>query len=404
MTRRGARALLHRALMSLKAQAFRSSLSALGILFGVASITAVSSVTEGARREAQAQLGDLGADMLVVRNSESAAGSNRPLSVDELPRLRAVLKEALAIAPVRSREAEAQNQDGAFPATLIGTSAEYARATGAQVEAGRGLADLDVSERRRVVVLGSGLARALFHGGSGLGERIRIESQLFEVIGVLPARAARRKASPGAPVLGRDLNRAAIVPWTSVPSGRGGERAIDEIVARLPGAARTIRAASTARRALDVAMGSGAAEVLVPYEMLRQQQRTQSVFAVVTGATSLICLIVGGAGILNILLAGVTERVREIGIRRAVGATQVDIALQFLAEGALLSGAGGALGLVGGLMASVAIQKAAGWPVALAPLTILGGVFVSIATGLLAAGYPAFRAARLEVMDALRRR
>jgi putative ABC transport system permease protein len=232
----------------------------------------------------------------------------------------------------------------------------------------------------------------------------RSPNDVFDVVGVLEARAARRNASSGLPLLGRDLNRVAIVPWNTIPSPDGGERAIDEIVLRVARAEAAPALAAAARRALEASPpGRGAVEVIVPLEVLRQQQRTQTVFAVVTGATSLICLIVGGVGILNILLASVSERVREIGIRRAVGATREDIGAQFLAEGALLSGFGGALGLILGGLSSILIQKWAGWPIGFAPLLVFGGWVASVAAGLLAGGYPAWRAAHLEVMDALRR-
>ena len=143
--------------------------------------------------------------------------------------------------------------------------------------------------------------------------------------------------------------------------------------------------------------------MIVPLEVLRQQQKTQTVFGAVTGATSLICLLVGGVGIMNILLASVSERVREIGIRRAVGATREDIAAQFLAEGALLSACGGGLGLVLGGGAALLIQHWASWPIAAAPGLVFLGFLSSVLTGVAAGGYPAWTAAHLEVMDALRR-
>ena len=204
-------------------------------------------------------------------------------------------------------------------------------------------------------------------------------------------------------MLGRDLNRSVIVPWNTVPQSQGWDTSVDEIMIRIARPEEAQAMAAAARRSLEMSLGRGSVEVVVPLEVLRQQQRTQTVFAVVTGATSLICLIVGGVGILNILLASVSERVREIGIRRAVGATREDIAAQFLAEGALLSGLGGTLGLALGVGAALLIQRWAAWPIAFAPVIIASGWALSVATGLLAGGYPAWRAAHLEVMEALRR-
>lgn len=404
MTRAALRALLRRAVASLRAHALRSSLSILGILFGVASITAVSSVTEGARIEALAQIGDLGADTLVARTRTTPEEEARAgITIDDLARLRATLPGLASAAPIRVRDESIPGPDGPVAATVVGSSEDYARTARSRVARGRALAALDIAEARRVAVIGATLAASLFPQGDAVGGRVEIANDVFEVVGVLEARAARRNASSGLPLLGRDLNRVVIVPWNTIPSPDGGERAIDEIVLRVARAEAAPALAAAARRALEASSGRGAIEVIVPLEVLRQQQRTQTVFAVVTGATSLICLIVGGVGILNILLASVSERVREIGIRRAVGATREDIGAQFLAEGALLSGFGGALGLILGGLSSILIQKWAGWPIGFAPLLVFGGWVASVAAGLLAGGYPAWRAAHLEVMDALRR-
>ena len=404
MTRRAVRTLLRRAAHSLRAHALRSALSIVGILFGVASITAVSSVTEGARNEALAQIGDLGADTLVARARSAPTSPSPPeLTLDDISRLRAALPGLISIAPIRSAEIEIAGPSTLIPASLVGSSEAYAVTSRSALGQGRMIAALDVAEARRVAVLGASLARAAFPKGRALGERIRIGDDEFDVVGVLEPRAARRKSSSPLPLLGRDLNRSVIVPWNTMPQPRGSLRAIDEILIRIarPEAATSLAAA--VRRTLELSGGRDAVEVIVPLEVLRQQQRTQIVFAIVTAATSLICLIVGGVGILNILLASVSERVREIGIRRAVGATREDIGAQFLAEGALLSGCGGALGLLLGGAASLLIQRWAAWPIGFAPTMVAGGWALSVATGLIAGGYPAWRAAHLEVMDALRR-
>jgi len=203
-------------------------------------------------------------------------------------------------------------------------------------------------------------------------------------------------------MLGRDLNRSVIVPWNSIP-GTGSETSIDEVLIRLQRSEDARSLAAAAKRGLEPSHGVDSVEVVVPLEILKQQQQTQIVFGAVTGATSLICLLVGGVGIMNILLASVSERVREIGIRRAVGATREDIATQFLAEGALLSACGGGLGLLLGGGAALLIRHWASWPIAAAPGLVSLGFVSSVLTGVLAGAYPAWTAARLEVMDALRR-
>lgn len=402
LSRSALRALLLRALGSLRAQALRSVLSILGILFGVASITAMSSVTEGARLEALARIGDLGADTLVVRSRPSKDGAWPAfLTGEDATRLGSALPGVRAIAPIRNGTADLAGPSGPVPATVVGTTDQYAQAARTSLAGGRGLTALDVAERRRVAVVGAGIAAAVFEERSALGGQIQIGGDVFDVVGVLEARSTRRSSRSSLPVMGRDLNRSVIVPWNTLP-GPGAEGAIDEVLIRLDRSDDARALAAAARRTLEPSLGRDGVEVIVPIEVLRQEQQTQAVFSAVTGATSLICLLVGGVGIMNILLASVSERVREIGIRRAVGATREDIAAQFLAEGALMSAGGGLLGLALGAAAALAIRSWSAWPVAASPGVVTLGFLTSILAGIAAGGYPAWRASHLEVMDALR--
>lgn len=404
MTRSALRALVRRAIASLRAHALRSALSLLGILFGVASITAMSSVTEGARREALSQIGDLGADTLVARvRATTANGVGPELTIEDTARLRSALPGLLTLAPIRSASVEIPGPSGAIPATLVGTSETYALATRYSLARGRTLTALDVAGARRIAILGADIASAAFPDRAAVGERLVIGEGVFDIVGVLEPRATRRSGRSAAPILGRDLNKCVIVPWNSVAGHARSESEIDEVLIRMQRSDDARALAAAARRTLESTLGRDAVELVVPLEVLRQQQRTQSVFAAVTGATSLICLLVGGVGIMNILLASVSERIHEIGIRRAVGATREDIGAQFLAEGVLLSAGGGLLGLLLGGGAALLIQRWASWSIAAAPGLIAIGFLSSVLTGVAAGGYPAWKAANLEVMEALRR-
>jgi putative ABC transport system permease protein len=143
-------------------------------------------------------------------------------------------------------------------------------------------------------------------------------------------------------------------------------------------------------------------EVQVPREILRQSQRTQRIFDVVTGAIAAISLLVGGIGIMNIMLASVAERTEEIGIRRAVGATRRDVAVLFLVEASLLTLAGGSIGALAGILGALLIQGLAGWPTAFSPLMLLAALAMALLVGVGFGFYPAWRAAQLEPLQALR--
>ncbi len=325
------------------------------------------------------------------------------MTVEDSARLRSALPGLLTLAPIRSAAVEIPGPNGAIRATLVGTTEAYAHAARYTLSRGRALTSLDVAERRRVAIVGAEIASAAFPDRPPLGERINIGDDVFDVVGVLDPRATRRSSRSPLPLLGRDLNRSVIVPWNSIPGNGTSETAIDEVLIRLERSEDARSVAAAARRTLEPSLGREAVELVVPLEVLRQQQRTQIVFGAVTGATSAISLLVCGVGIMNIIHASVSDREREIGIRRAVGATREDIAAQFLAEGALLSACGGVLGLVLGACAALLIQRWASWSIAAAPGVVALGFMTSILTGVAAGGYPAWKAAHLEVMEALRR-
>jgi putative ABC transport system permease protein len=177
---------------------------------------------------------------------------------------------------------------------------------------------------------------------------------------------------------------------------------VDEIVLRVDDPQQVSSAAEAAKALVERTATGALFDVVVPREILRARERTQRIFNVVTGAIAAISLLVGGIGIMNIMLAGVAERTREVGIRRALGATQRDVAAQFLAESSLLTAAGGVLGAFLGVLGAGLIQRLAGWPTALSPLMLLAALLTAVAVGVGFGSYPAWLAARLAPMDALR--
>jgi len=396
--------LLRLGVRSLKLHKLRSSLSILGVVFGVAAVVAMSSVGEGARRETLAQIAALGIDTVTVRPRPAPPGQPPApaLPLAAVESLRRVVPGARSVAPVRLAELPASAGARSAAAVVVGTTPVYRDAARLQLAAGRFLVDLDVSDRKRVAVLGSAVARALFPLEGALGRTVRLGGDYFEVIGVLEGRAAPR--GRGTAIHARDPNRAVLVPLPALDRGVDARPdGVDEIVFRAATPEAVVPAAAVAQALLRRLTGEQPLELVVPREILRQRERTQRIFNVVTGAVAAISLIVGGIGIMNIMLASVAERTREVGIRRALGARKRDIATQFLVESSILTVIGGALGSLLGLVGSFLIQAFAGWPTAVHPLMLLAALAVALAVGLGFGLYPAWHAASLEPMDALRR-
>ena len=385
------------ALRSLRAHRLRSALSALGVVFAVAAVVATTSVGEGARRETLAQIEALGIDTVTARRP---AGAARDLPLAAAESLRHVVPGVTVAAPVRVVATTADADGRTAPLVALGTTPAYRAATRLDVAAGRFLADLDVREAGRVAVLGAAVARSLFPARSPLGASVRLDGEWFTVVGVLESRASPR--GRGGVVQARDPNRVVLVPLPALDRGAGSREGVDEIVLRFASAEAASAGAAAARAVLDRVAG-GPLELVVPREIQRQRDRSRRVFDIVTAALAAIGLLVGGIGIMNVMLASVAERTREVGVRRAIGARRRDVATQFLLESALLSTGGGALGALLGVASSWLVQRMAGWPTATHPGMVLAALGVALAVGVGFGFYPAWQASALPPTEALRR-
>ena len=395
------RVLLRLGVRSLLLHKLRSTLSILGVVFGVAAVVAMSSVGEGARREALQQIGALGIDSVTLRARPATAAFLAGLRLRDADALGAIVPHAVGVAPVREATLQAEAAGRRMEVTAVGTTPAYQVAARLPLATGRFIADLDVQDRKRVAVLGATVAHTLFPLGEARSEGVRLGGDWFEVVGVLEGRAAPR--GRGGPIRTRDVNRAVFIPLPSLD--RGGDRradGVDEIVIRLDDASHVVASAEVAKALVKRTSGGEDFDVIVPREILRQKERTQRIFNVVTGAVAAISLLVGGIGIMNIMLASVAERTREVGIRRALGATRRDIARQFLVEASLLTSTGGVAGALAGVAGAALIQALAGWPTALSPVMLAFALLTALFVGIGFGFYPAWHAAQLDPMEALR--
>ncbi len=276
----------------------------------------------------------------------------------------------------------------------------------------------DVEESRRVCALGGGIKRELFLFRDPLGEKVKIGNQWFTVIGIMEEKSITSSRKRGLPVY--DMNRDVYIPITaalkrftdigskmSYTPGTGWKKTheseINRFIAYVPNVSRIQEAANILKATMGRRHNNAEDfKITVPEALLRQSQQTQRIFNIVMGAIAGISLLVGGIGIMNIMLASVLERTREIGVRRATGATQKDILGQFMFESVILSFAGGLIGIILGFLLTKVIAAYADWRTIVSLQTIFLAFGVSVGIGIIFGVYPARRAAIMNPIEALR--
>ena len=391
---------------------FRSLLSALGVVFGVAAVVSMVSVGEGARLEAVEQIKLLGTNNIRIkklvltgeRREEAERQFSKGLTYDDARLLRENVPTLHAVAPLKFIDADIRFEGRQAVAQVVGTVPEYEAVTNFRVGTGRFVMQFDLTDTKNICILGSDVKQELFRHRDPLGAVIRIGGARFTVVGVMEAKVVRKGRT--AVIKVRNINRDLYIPITTALRRfprRENALGIEEIAVRAARAEDLPRAAGLIREVLDRRhRGVEDYEVMVPEELLAQAQRTQRLFNVIIGSIAGISLVVGGIGIMNIMLANVSERTREIGIRRAIGATKRDILVQFLVETVLICLVGGAIGIVLGFGLAQVISLYASWTTAFSYLSVLVAFGTFALVGLLFGLFPARRAAQLNPVQALR--
>ena len=413
----------------------RSLLTMLGVIFGIASVIAMVSIGAGARQEALEQIKLMGVNVIQVSRKsltgdlarEAERDSPNGLTYGDALALKKLYSAARMVVPVCRVFGDARVADKAVPSKIYGTTPDYPEVSRFRVVAGRFLDAHDVNDRSPVCVIGSDVKRAAFFLEDPIGKALRIGGRDFRVIGVMQERAAQAGRSRFSL---RDMNQDVYLPITvamedfqiyveqAIPMDIGGFRTminrmfrrpptelrpVTQITLQVPDEDQTWEAARVARRILDRRhKGVSDYEIMIPAELLRQSRKTQQIFNIVMGAIASISLLVGGIGIMNIMLATVTQRQREIGIRRCVGASQADIARQFLLECLVITSIGGLVGIALGIEMANLISRYANWPTIVSGQAVLLSLVVATTTGVIFGLYPAVRAASIQPMEALR--
>jgi putative ABC transport system permease protein len=384
----------------------------LGIVFGVGAVIAMLAIGAGAEREALAMIERLGVHNVLVRAKQLDDEELREIREKSLGvslRDAAALSDAVpgvvAVSPRLEVEAWKILADGSRARGEVwGVSHRQAALSGLAVAEGRFLDPLDETTHAQVCVLGAGLRRDLFGQEPALGRTVKVNDLWLEVVGVLGPGGASAESFQGVHVGSPD--RELYLPVTTAQ--RKLERdalasPLDELVVQLaPGTDPAEAGAMVAALVERLHGGAEDWELVVPEALLAQSRRTQRLFDLVMGCIAGISLLVGGIGIMNIMLASVLERTREIGVRRAVGARRRDLLQQFLVESFALSAAGGLVGVLTGVAIARAVALFAGWTTTVTAVSVLLASGVAVAVGLASGVYPAMRAASLDPIEALR--
>ncbi|MCA9129742.1 MAG: ABC transporter permease [Planctomycetales bacterium] len=403
----------------------RSMLTVLGLVFGVASVIVMLAVAEGASKQAQAQIQALGVNNVILRSTKPTESGddmnnrsweqNFGLTYKDLRRIQETMPTVVSVTPLREFPQEARYGAEKLEIRLVAVHPSYFEANRISIVRGRSIEPSDLDERANVCVIGEEVARKIFRNRSPLGKSIQVANEhFFRIVGVQGYKTP--SAGVGSSLSAQDLNLDIVIPLSTDRSRIG-----DVIERREQG--------SFSRQRLEISQitvevkdryhvkSAGAAlegllakyhpkkdyAITVPLDLLEQAQATQRIFNFVLGATAGISLLVGGIGIMNIMLATVSERTREIGIRRALGAKQSDIIFQFLIETASLSLFGTGVGVMVGLAAPSLVAYLSGMETVVTLWSIAVAAAVSLSVGIVFGIYPARQAARLDPIEALRR-
>ena len=409
----------------------RSTLTTLGIIFGVASVIAMLAIGEGASQDAQEQIARLGSRNVIIKtikppeeqdaSGESSTMLDYGLTYSDAERFRNGIPDVEVIVPIRRLSEQAWYRNRKASIEIVGTVPWHPDTSPIKVKMGRFLSSTDMHYKQSICVVDERVVRDLFAFDDPLGQDLKIASDYYRVVGIVSAQVS----NSGGNGLNSDFSTDAgqgganvaniYIPLTTVKDRFG------EISLQFSGTSRNIEKVElqeiivkvgTMENVLAVRDILGTLlsrfhkkpdyQVIVPLELLKQAERTKLIFSIVLGSIAAISLVVGGIGIMNIMLATVSERTREIGIRRALGAKKNDIIIQFLSETLILTLAGGVLGIILGSLIPFLVTYFGHMPTVITTTSLILSFGISAAVGITFGLYPAYRAANMDPIESLR--
>jgi putative ABC transport system permease protein len=386
----------------------RAALTMLGIIIGVSAVIAMVSIGQGASASVQAQIESIGTNLLFVSAGAQNVGGvrsgtgdtgNQNLTVDDLEAIKREVPSVSMVTPSVNARSQLVAGNMNWNTNVTGVSEQYPEIRKWPVATGSFFTDADVRTAARVIVIGRTLADNLYPGADPIGQDIRVMNLPFRVVGVLAAKGQDQQ--------GRDQDDVAFAPYTTVQKKILGRDRIQISYVSAISQDATYTAQSQITDLLRQRHKLSANEpddftVRNMTDIAEAANETSKTMTILLACIAGVSLLVGGIGIMNIMLVSVTERTREIGIRMAIGARSSAVRSQFLIESIVLSLTGGAIGIVLGVVLSLAIPAFLGWPTLVSMMAIVGSVLFSAAVGIFFGYYPARKAASLDPIEALR--
>jgi putative ABC transport system permease protein len=409
----------------------RSSLTTLGIIFGVSSVIAMLAIGEGASRQAQEQIARLGSRNIIVKTvpppEDTDVGTQQEsmrvygLTYLDAERFRNSLPNVEVVVPSRRLAQQAWYRNRKVAIEVIGTVPWYPEISPVKVKSGRFLSSIDMHHKQGVCVIDEKVVKELFVFDDPLGLDIKMARDYYRVVGIVSAAdpVSPVKTIDNGAVKGKSQGGANVgniyVPLTTVRNRFGeislqfgaGGRSIEkielqEVIVKVRSIDEVLSTRDTLETILDRFHKKNDYQVVVPLELLEQAKQTQRLFSIVLGSIAAISLLVGGIGIMNIMLATVSERTREIGIRRALGARRRDIIIQFLTETLMLTFLGGILGVSLGSLIPFLVTRFGQTPTVITGISLVLAFGISGIVGIIFGIYPAYRAANMDPIESLR--